>query len=179
MFLKVKIRLFHSERFVSVYNLVFIIEISRQLLKVTHTGPFNLQCNGPQDFDYFNCHGRQTFILYEIRYYLCPPKSSHNNSFLGSVDILAPFPIHCWKFPMSLQGLEDILSYHIVSYQKVSHHIISYYILSHHIISYRIVSYRFISYRITSHRIVTYHIIIESYHITSHRITPYHIILNV
>ena len=40
--------------------------------------------NALQDFDFFNCHGCQTFILYEICYYLSPPKSWHNNSFLGS-----------------------------------------------------------------------------------------------
>ena len=41
--------------------------------------------NSPQYFDFFNCHGCQTFILHEIHYYLSPPKSWHNNSILGSV----------------------------------------------------------------------------------------------
>ena len=39
----------------------------------------------PLGFWFFNCHGCQTFILYEIHCYLSPPKSWHNNSFLGSV----------------------------------------------------------------------------------------------
>ena len=30
--------------------------------------------NGPQNFDLFNCHGCQTFILYEILCHLSPPK---------------------------------------------------------------------------------------------------------
>ena len=30
--------------------------------------------NGPQDFDFFNCHGCQTFILFEIHRYLSPKK---------------------------------------------------------------------------------------------------------
>ena len=41
--------------------------------------------NGPQDLNFFNCPGCRTFILCEIHRYLCPPKSWHNNSFLGSV----------------------------------------------------------------------------------------------
>ena len=28
--------------------------------------------NGPQDFDFFNCHGCRLFILCEIHCYLCP-----------------------------------------------------------------------------------------------------------
>ena len=39
--------------------------------------------SGPQDFDFFNCHWCQTFILYEIHCYLSPPKSLYNNSVLG------------------------------------------------------------------------------------------------
>ena len=31
--------------------------------------------NGPQDFDFFNCHGCRIFILYESHCYLSPPKS--------------------------------------------------------------------------------------------------------
>ena len=42
--------------------------------------------NGRQDFEFFNCHGCQTFILYEIYCYRSPPKSWHNNSFLGSLN---------------------------------------------------------------------------------------------
>ena len=41
-----------------------------------------------QDFVFFNCHGFQTFILYEIHCYLSPLKSCHNNSFFS----LFPFP---------------------------------------------------------------------------------------
>ena len=62
--------------------------------------------NGPKDFDFFNCHGCQTFILYEIHCYQSPPKSWHNNSFLGSVSTtitkyLFSFSFH-WekKFPI-------------------------------------------------------------------------------
>ena len=35
--------------------------------------------------DFFNCHGCQTFILFEIHCHLSPLKSWHNNSYLGSV----------------------------------------------------------------------------------------------
>ena len=41
--------------------------------------------NGPQDFDFFNCHVCETFNLYDFHCYLSPLKSWHNNSFLGSV----------------------------------------------------------------------------------------------
>ena len=39
----------------------------------------------PQFLFFFNCHGCQTFVLYEIHCHLSPPKSWHNNSFLDSV----------------------------------------------------------------------------------------------
>ena len=41
--------------------------------------------NGTQDFDFFNCHVCQTFILAEIHCYLSALKSWHHNSFLSGV----------------------------------------------------------------------------------------------
>ena len=46
--------------------------------------------NGSQDFGFFNCHGCQTFILYESYCYPSPQISWHNNSFQGSVPFFGP-----------------------------------------------------------------------------------------
>ena len=44
--------------------------------------------HGPQDFDFFKCHGCQTFILADINCYLSALKSWHNNLFLSGVHSL-------------------------------------------------------------------------------------------
>ena len=55
----------------------------------------------PQDFDFFNCHWCQTFILAENHCYLSTLKSCNNNSFLSGVCKLARkntsfYSIHLW-----------------------------------------------------------------------------------
>ena len=64
------------------------IEILEAVLKLPakqhcHSSPFTvlLSCllqNGPQDFDFFSCHGCQTFVLVKICCYLTALKSWHD-----------------------------------------------------------------------------------------------------
>ena len=63
----------------------------------------------PPGVYFSNCHGCQTFILYKIHCYLSPPKSWHNNSFLGSVTLNSAIQennIWAW-YPNLLNGIID------------------------------------------------------------------------
>ena len=68
----------------------------------------------PPGFWIFTCLGCRIFILCEIHCYLCPPKSWHNNSCLGSVlgtaatkewmaVFLSWWDRYCWLFFQPLQ----------------------------------------------------------------------------
>ena len=61
----------------------------------------------PRILIFFNSHGCQTFILYEINCYLSPLKSWHNNSFLGSVSLYCLQGYRIWNFLWD-QGLTGL-----------------------------------------------------------------------
>ena len=75
---------FWSYQLNSTTNPAYLPQNLDKLAKLAVLFSWYLQ-NGPQDFNFFNCPGCWIFILCEIHCYLCPPKSWHNNSFLGSV----------------------------------------------------------------------------------------------
>ena len=72
----------------------------------------------PQDFVFFNCHGCQTFIFYEIHCYLSPTKSWHSNSFLGSVKFIRQFYYWIWNFEYLIYFQILIIAFLEISYGK-------------------------------------------------------------